>query len=513
MKSSSTPADALPSRFLKEASTFLSPDILTIFNKSLSSGVFPSTFKSAIVQPLLKKPNLDTSDFNNFRPISKLPFLSKALEKVVYSQILSFLNNNTLFELFQSGFRSNHSTETALLKVLNDIRMNSDVGHCTVLVLLDLSAAFDTIDHNILLDRLENWVGVKGTALDWFRSYLQNRTFAVSMGTASSKYADLTCGVPQGSILGPLLFCIYLLPLGQVIRGFNVSFHFYADDTQIYFSIDPSISTTASQPCPVSPLLTCLAAIKSWMSNNFLMLNNDKTEVIVFGPKTHREGISQLLNTQGLQCTNEVRNLGVIFDSNLNFSKHFSNITKTAIYQLRNIAKIRSFISFSDAQTLIHAFVTTHLDYCNSLFSGLPKTSINRLQLIQNTAARTLTRTRKYDHITPVLTSLHWLPVAFRIEFRINLFVFKSRNNLAPTHICDLLTPYIPERNLRSADNLFLTHTNINLVTEGGRAFTAKAPSLWNKLRLEIKQATSLPTFKRLLKTHYFRLAFNYFFV
>ena len=509
MKSSFSPADALPSRFLKEASPFLSTDILAIFNKSLSSGVIPSIFKSAIVQPLLKKSNLDSSNLNNFRPISKLPFLSKALEKVVYSQLLTFLNDNALFELFQSGFRSQHSTETALLKVLNDIRMNSDVGKCTVLMLLDLSAAFDTIDHNILLDRLENWVGVTGSSLEWFRSYLSGRTFAVSIGNASSGHAGLTCGVPQGSILGPLLFCIYLLPLGHIIRNFDVSFHFYADDTQIYFAIDPPDSVKTSETSPVSPLLSCLHAIKSWMSNNYLMLNNSKTETIVFGPKSRREGINQLLTGEGIQCTQEVRNLGVLFDADLKFTKHFSNITKTAIYQIRNIAKIRSFISFNTAETLIHAFVTNHLDYCNSLFSGLPKTSINRLQLIQNTAARILTKSRKYDHITPVLASLHWLPVAFRIDFKIVLFAFKALHGSAPVYIRDLLTKNEPTRTLRSADKHLLTPPDTKLVTEGGRSFADRAPFLWNKLPLEIKRATSVCHFKSLLKTHYFRMAFN----
>lgn len=143
----------------------LSTDILTVFKKSLSTGVVPSVFKSAIVQPLLKKANLDSNNFNNSHPICKLPFLAKVLEKVVYSQLLSFLNEHSLFQKFQSSFRRHHSTETALLKVVNDIRMNSDTGYCTVLVLLDFSAVFDTVDHDILIARLENWVGVTGTSL------------------------------------------------------------------------------------------------------------------------------------------------------------------------------------------------------------------------------------------------------------------------------------------------------------------------------------------------------------
>ena len=464
LKPSSSPLDTIPSVFLKETSSILAPDILVIFNKSLSSGVVPVVFKSAVVQPLLKKPKLDSNNLNNFRPISKLPFLSKALEKIVYSQLLTFLNNHSLFERFQSGFRAQHSTETALLKVLNDIRINTDKGLCTVLVLLNLSAAFDTIDHSILIDRLENWVGVTGSALEWFRSYLCDRSFTVAAGNVSSSPADITCGVPQGSILGPLLFSIYMLPLGQIIRNFDISFHFYADDTQIYLSIDPidSISLTS-----LTPLTECLTAINSWMSNNYLLLNNNKTEVIVFGPKRHRPTVSTLLEANGFKCSTEAKNLGVTLDCDLNFNKHFSNITKSAIFQLRSISKIRSFISFSDAQTIIHAFVTNHLDYCNSLFSGLPQKSINRLQLVQNTAARVLTRTRKYEHITPVLASLHWLPVAFRIDFKTLLFVFKSRNNLAPVYISDLLSSYNPPRNLRSSDQLLLEVTKPNLGTEG----------------------------------------------
>ena len=180
--------------------------------------MYHGPFKIAVIKPLLKKPTLDPEVLANYRPISNLPFLSKILEKVIANQLCEFLQENNIYEDFQSGFRANHSTETALAKVTNDLLIASDQGFVSVLVLLDLSAAFDTIDHQILLQRLEQLISIKGTALNWFKSYFSDRFQFVLINDESSVRTKVNHGVPQGSVLSPILFSLYMLSLGNIIR-------------------------------------------------------------------------------------------------------------------------------------------------------------------------------------------------------------------------------------------------------------------------------------------------------
>ncbi|KAF7644752.1 hypothetical protein LDENG_00060110 [Lucifuga dentata] len=248
-----------------------------------------------------------------------------------------------------------------------------------------------------------------------------------------------------------MLFSIYMLPLGDIICKYDVQFHCYADDTQLYVPVKP----------------------------------ND---------------LSQLRNLE---------NLGVIFDSRLTFQPHIKSITKTAFFHLSNIAKIRPILSLRDAETLIHAFVSSRLDYCNVLLSGLPNYAIRSLQLVQNAAARLLTKTRKYDHITPVLASLHWLPVQARADFKVLLLTYKALHGLAPPYLSELLTPYTPARPLRSLDAALLVIPSINKKSLGFRAFAYRAPYLWNTLPLHVKEASSVENFKSRLKTHLYSLFYG----
>ena len=287
-----------------------------------------------------------------------------------------------------------------------------------------------------------------------------------------------------------------MLPLGHIIENNSINYHSYADDTQLYLSMSPNDYT------PLESLYHCMDQINKWMSHNFLQLNTDKTEVIIFGKREERQKIATILETKGLKPRETVKNLGVLIDSDLNFNSHMKAISKSAFYHIKNVSKFRGLMSKHDLEKLIHAFISSKVDYCNSLFTGLPNKTIKQLQLVQNAAARVL-RTRKFDHITPILRSLHWLPVSYRIDFKAMLLVFKSLNGMGPTYLLDMFQLYAPTRSLRSTEKNLLVIPKVKTKC-GEAAFSLYAAELWNKLPDDVKKAPTIDSFKSILITKLF---------
>ena len=421
--SKSCALDPIPTSLLKSLLPVLLPTICEIVNKSLMENAMPQTLKEAIVKPLIKKPTLDKENLKNFRPVSNLPFIGKLIEHVVIDQINIHLLKYDLNEPLQSAYTPNHSTETAIVKVTNDILRALDRRQCVCLVLLDLSAAFDTIDHQVFLRRLDQDYGISGGVADWMQSYLQNRTQSIDINGTLSNKIKLEYGFPQGSKIGPFGFKLYTKPIAAIAKKHGVHLHLYADDTQLYLPFDPQNSQVA-----ISQMEACIAEIKSWMAANFLKLNDEKTECIMFGSQHDLRSVSECTVSVGNEVvvpSRTVRNIGAMLDSALTMTPHLNYITKSCYFQIRNLSKIRKYLSEESCKTLTHAFVTSRLDNMNSLLFDIPKNLTKRLQNVQNNAARVVKRQRKSCHITPILKDLHWLPVKFRSQYKILLLIYK----------------------------------------------------------------------------------------
>ena len=422
--------DPMPTPLLVACIDTLLPVITKIINLSLQNGIFADQWKCALVHPLLKKLGLKPI-FQNFRSVSNLQYISKLTEKAVFIQTQGQMVTNNIYPELQSSYREHHSTETALLKVMNDVLLKMNSKHMTLLILLDLSAAFDTVDHSILLDRLTKVVGLQGKAHDWFCSYLSGQGQRVTINGSLSMEFSLDSAVPQGSCLGPLLFVIYTSSLFKIIECHLPQVHCYADDTQLYLSFRPGDDD--AQDVTHCAMEACIKDIRKWMIDEWLPLNNTKTEFLAIGT---RQQLSELrsssieVGNQKIDCSSSVRNLGVMLHKSLGMNSHINQICKASFYHIPNIRRISKYLSKE---------VTSRLDYCNSLLYGLPKYQLSKLQHIMNMAARLIMDTMKFDHINPVLYNLHWLPVNYRIQFKILMITFKAIHGMAPSYLSNLI--------------------------------------------------------------------------
>ena len=501
-----SPADVLPAHLMYENIDDLIPYITKLINLSLSTGSMDN-LKEAIVRPLLKDSTLDSNRFGNYRPVSNLQFIGKLIERVILARLQSHMDEINYSNNTQFGYKKHHSTELLLLKFMNDILVGVDSRNGVVIMLIDLSAAFDTVNHRKLLNILCYELKIRGIALKWFKSFLFNRSQRVLVGDCLSESIELSCGVPQGSVLGPVLFNIYVLSLSNVFTSNNFNTLSYADDNSGYqvFSLS-SESIVFNEFIP-----NCIAQVKLWMNDYFLKINESKTKIIVFGrPVFHRglETTSVTLNDGDIiTTTNRIKYLGFHFDKFLSLTTHVNKVASHCYILLKTVRQIRKFLDQSQVEMIMHSIISSRIDYCNVLLFGSQKVNcINKLQRVQDCASRlVLGKGRLQGYPSTVrLNILHWLPVEKRIVFKILVIIYKCYHGKAPNIITSILVRKFPDSspndddfNCDYDDRLYYPMLNI-----GRRAFSFYAPRLWNVLPMYIRQCVTLETYKKNLKTY-----------
>ena len=400
----------------------------------------------------------------------------------------------------QSAYRRHHSTKTALVKALSDILEAADSRQVTLLGLLDLSAAFDTVDHDILLRRLQTSFGISGITLRWLKSFLTERTQAVTHHGHVSTYRLQKYGVPQGSVLGPLLFILYTSDIHRIAGECRIRVHSYADDTQLYVTC-----FTADRHASMDLLQACIDKLHRWMCANRLKLNTDKTQFVWLGSPFQLKDLS-------LDKNHAIRNLGVMIDAHLSVRDHVNSVVRSCFYQLRQLRHIRHSLTTEAVRTLVHALIATRIDYCNAILYGVSATVLRRLQAVLNAAARLISGVRRNDHITPVMRELHWLPVNHRISYKVAMMTFDCLRGQCPAYLKDVCKPVCSMaacNRLRSAARGDLIVPRTRTVRFGPRSFYVAAPVVWNSLPSNLKSPViSREVFRKHLKTWFFSLAY-----
>ena len=490
--------DPIPAMLLKSSKDILLPMYVELINKSLTEGTM-DTSKSSVIDPLLKKTGLDCDVRNNYRPVNNLVFFSKLIERVVKKQLDQHMTINSLHEPSQFGYKSHHNTETMMIGLFDDALRGFDENQATIVIFLDLSAAFDTIDPERLLQILHDEIGIDGVCLKWFESFLTGRTQRVKVNNEYSDSLEVPCGTPQGSVLGPPLFNINVRSQPKVFQSCKFSTSSFADDS----NGRKSFALKFQYQILKYDIVECMNLIIEWSNAHFMKINPDKTEILLlYPPSLSKEVIIKgvLFEDQCIRFSEVVKNVGVQIDKNLSMDNHVTNIVSHCYKILKDIGSIRKCLERKDLEELVHAVIASRLDYCNSLLMNVSQKNINKLQKLQNSAARlVLGKNRRFSG-TSALSELHWLNVDARIVFKILLIVFKVVNGICSENI----QLQVKHSMGRAGDDILLETPHYK-TKFGRRIFDFNGSRLWNALPNYLRAEKDIDKFKKCLKTLLFK--------
>ena len=466
-----------------------------IFNLSITSGIVPTQLKQAKVIPIHK--SNDPSQFTNYRPISVLPAFSKLLEKIMYNRVISFINKHSILTNSQYGFRTKHTTHMALIDLLTKINDALIKKHHTIGIFLDLSKAFDTINHNILISKLEHY-GIRGNALQWFRHYLTDRQQFVYVHSTKSSLQQLTCGVPQGSILGPLLFLLYINDITHVST--ILSYIIFADDTNLLLSHPDfhELQNTTN---------TELAKLSNWFKANKLSLNIKKTNFMTFSRVKHKHHNTNIfIDDQSIQQVDTTKFLGTIIDSKLNWTAHVNNVHVKVARPIGVLNKLKHFLPAITLKTLYNSLILPHLSYCNIVWGNTCSSRLYSLHILQKKAIRNISLAKYRAHTKPLFKKHKLLTLNDINTFQTSLFMYKYTTNALPPVFNDYfaLNSSFHSHNTRQANNFHLPTDHTTLLAR--RSIRYFGPSTWNAIPSAIRKSNTTNVFKRMLRDNHISL-------